>query len=105
MTGTANMVAIVRVKLTNVGVLVWQPGAVNLAYHLHAASGNVYVWDGMRTALSAPVAAGDSVVVQAAVRVPATAGAFTIRWDLVQEGITWFSGQGSSPGATPLIVP
>jgi hypothetical protein len=38
------------------------------------------------------------------VRVPTVAGTFEIRWDLVHEGVTWFSDKGVAPGSTALTV-
>lgn len=97
-------VTTVPVALRNSGGLVWQPGQVYLAYHLIAASGNMHVWDGARTAIPAPVASGGIVTLQAQVRVPEIAGTFEIRWDLVHEGVAWFSGKGVATGSTRLTV-
>ncbi len=97
-----NGVALVPVTITNTGSTTWQPGAFNLAYHLYVPSGNVYVWDGMRTALPAAVPTGSSVTVSAAVRVPGVAGAYTIAFDMVQEGVTWFSTQKVPTGSVTL---
>jgi len=38
------------------------------------------------------------------VRMPPIAGTFTIRWDLVQEGVTWFSGANVPTGNATLTV-
>ncbi len=54
--------------------------------------------------LAAPLGAGQTAVVNALVRMPPTAGTYTIRFDMVQEGITWFSGQGVPTPATALVV-
>jgi hypothetical protein len=97
-----NGMAVMAVTLTNTGSLTWQPGAVNLAYHLYAPSGNVYVWDGFRTALPAPVAPGATVTVNAAVRVPIPPGQYRIAFDLVREGVTWFSTQNVPTGSSTL---
>ncbi len=95
-------VALLPVTLTNTGSTTWQPGAFNLAYHLYVPGGSVYVWDGMRTALPAAVPTGSSVTVNAAVRVPGVAGAYTIAFDMVQEGVTWFSTQKVPTGSSTL---
>jgi hypothetical protein len=97
-----NTVTTVAVTLTNNGSLTWQPGAVNLSYHLYAASGNVYVWDGLRTALPAAVAPGSSVTVNAIIRVPTVAGAYRVAFDLVREGVAWFSTQNVTTGSSTL---
>ncbi|HEX9436673.1 MAG TPA: hypothetical protein VGA16_05870, partial [Candidatus Limnocylindria bacterium] len=92
------------VAITNLGSLAWQPAQVYLAYHLISASGNVYVWDGARSPLTTIVATDGTATVQAQVRVPTIAGTFTVRWDLVQEGVTWFSDKGVATGSTTLVV-
>ena len=102
--GAPNSTVSVPLALSNNGGVVWQPGAVNVAYHLIAASGNVYVWDGQRTTLPRAVEPGQTVVVDAVVRTPPTAGTWTIRFDLVQEGVTWFSGMGIPTGSATLVV-
>src|SRR4029077_19265639 len=89
--GAANATITVPVAVTNTGQNAWTPGVVNLSYHLYAASGNVYVWDGARTALPQTVANGGLATLNALVRMPPIAGTFTIRFDLVQEGVSWFS--------------
>jgi hypothetical protein len=97
-----NTITTVAVTLTNNGSLTWQPGTVNLSYHLYAASGNVYVWDGLRTALPTAVPGGSSVTVNAIVKAPTVPGAYTVGFDLVQEGVTWFSTRNVSTGSSTL---
>jgi len=97
-----NTITTVAVTLTNTGSQTWQPGAYNLSYHLYAASGNVYVWDGLRTALPAAVPSGAIVTVQAIVKVPTVPGGYRIAFDLVQEGVTWFSGKSVPTGSSTL---
>jgi Flp pilus assembly protein TadG len=94
----------IPVALRNTGGLAWQPAQVYLSYHLIAASGSVYVWDGARTAIVAPVATNGVTTLQAQVRVPTVAGTFEVRWDLVHEGVSWFSGKGVASASTALTV-
>ena len=37
-------------------------------------------------------------------RLPASAGTYTLKWDMVREFVTWFSGQGVAPAAIPITV-
>jgi len=95
----------VPVTLTNAGSLTWDPAQqFDLAYHLFTPAGAVFVWDGSRTLLSALVAPGASVTVNATVTLPATPGGFALKFDLVQEGVSWFSGQGVPAESISLTV-
>ncbi len=103
-TAAPNATITVPVAIRNTGSADWQPGVVNASYHLIAPSGNTYVWDGKRTAFSAPVTVGQTVVVNVAVLAPDHAGTWTIRLDLVQEGVAWFSALGVSPAEVAFTV-
>ena len=84
----------IPIAIRNTGSLTWDPAQqFALAYHVSNAAGGVLVWNGARTQLAAPVAPGASVVVNAQVTVPAQPGVYSVQFDLVQEGVTWFSGQ------------
>ena len=94
----------VRVSVQNAGTTTWQPGAFNLGYHIYVSSGAVFVWDGARTAFAAPVAPGETATVDAVVRMPTGPGTYTLKFDVVQEGVTWFSGQNVPMGSVSLQV-
>jgi hypothetical protein len=102
--GAANAIVTLPVTITNAGTTTWQPGAFNAAYHLYTQGGTVVVWDGLRTALPAPVAPGQAVNLDVIVRMPASAGSYVLRFDVVQEGVAWFSGQGVPMGSATLQV-
>ena len=103
--GPRNAQVTVPVTLTNAGSLTWDPALqFDLAYHLFTPAGAVYVWDGVRTLLPAPVAPGASVTVNATVTLPATPGTYALKFDLVQEGVSWFSGQGVPAESISLTV-
>lgn len=83
----------VSVTLKNVGSTTWLKGGnnpVNLSYHWFKGN-QVAVWDGLKTALPQDVAPGQSVTLSASLKAPAEAGEYTLKWDLVQDGVTWFS--------------
>jgi hypothetical protein len=92
------------VTVTNVGSLVWQPGVINISYHLFAASGAVFVWDGARTAIPQPIGKGQAATVNLQILLPAAPGTYEVRIDVVQEGVTWFSGQSIAPSSIYLQV-
>ncbi len=86
----------ISVGLTNTGTATWYasgPNPVRLAYHLLRSDGSMSVWDGDRAAIPADVAPGGSVTVPIAVAAPPGGGAYLIWFDLVVEGVTWFSTQ------------
>ena len=94
---TLGVPATLEVRLTNSGTLTWPaagPAPVRLAYHWIDAAGRVVIWDGQRTLLPRDILAGESVSVPLAYTPPAVSGTYTLRIDLVHEGIGWFSGLG-----------
>jgi len=90
----------ISVPVTNSGTVSWNSTGANLvdlSYHWHDAAGNTVVWDGTRTALSADVAVGASTTVSLQVTAPPTAGTYTVSFDLVREGVSWFQFLGGAP--------
>jgi O-antigen ligase len=93
-------VSTIPVTVTNTGRLPWDSQATPpmlLSYHWLAAGGDRFVtFDGERTPFAAPVLPDTTVQMDIHVRAPRQPGQFRIEWDLVQEGILWFS---TEPGA------
>ena len=84
------------VRVSNYGARAWPAGGstpVHLSYHLFAGSA-VVVWDGQRGILPTDVGVGPSAVVPSTVQLPGSVGSYTLKWDLVQEGVSWFSSLG-----------
>lgn len=92
------------VRLSNRGWQTWRSDApqapVLLSYHWLDVRGAV-MSEGGRSALPRPVGPGDVCAVALRVRTPDVKGRYKLAIDLVQEGVTWFSGAGNPP----LIVP
>jgi thermitase len=91
------------ITLANAGSMTWQAGGANpvrLSYHWMngacGSNGSALTFDGQRTNLPANLPFGGSVTLNANIQTPATAGTFCLQFDLIQEGITWFSSQGAS---------
>lgn len=102
-TMTASSANNVTISFTNSGTLTWSASGTNpvrLSYHWKTGAcpgTTTAVFDGVRTALAADVAGGGSVSsLSATVQAPASAGTYCLQYDLVREGITWFSWQGAS---------
>lgn len=87
------------VTVTNTGTTTWSaagPNPVRLSYHW-LADGRIAVWDGLRAPLTADLAPGASATLALPVMAPETPGAYTLRLDLVEEGVGWFSARGFEP--------
>ncbi len=80
------------------------PNPVHLAYHLLTSTGTVVTWDGTRAALPADLAPGQTATLQVDVQMPAQVGDYVIAWDLVQEGVAWFSQVGIASKKEPITV-
>jgi hypothetical protein len=100
------------VGLTNNGLLTWRTDDLHpfyLSYHILSVDKGLYVGDlardlarlevvifeGRRTVLPVDVSPLSGVDVLAQVVLPADPGRYVIVWDMVQEGVTWFSNQGT----------
>ena len=96
-------VVTVPITLQNTSSQAWPAGGVfRLAFHWYRGGAQI-VREGDRTFMSSTVAPGASVNLMAKVTAPSTAGAATLQWDMVQEGVTWFSDKGV-PMSTPKSV-
>ena len=101
----------VRVTLRNTGSQDWPSGdpntsgVVSLAYHwvqrgsattpIYDYSAGMVTWEGLRTRLPYDVDNATQVTLYAQVQAPNTSGSYTLMWDVVREGDTWFNWQGS----------
>jgi hypothetical protein len=101
MTAASNNV--VSVSFTNTGTLTWSatpPNNVSVAYHWRygSCSGtSTAVWNGTHTPITQDAATGDSVsALSVAITAPPAAGTYCLQYDLIREGITWFSWQGAA---------
>src|SRR5437899_11809718 len=94
--GTAATTTTVPITLGNTSNFTWPSAGANpvtLSYHWINSAGKTVVWDGLRTKLPQDVPAGTLMQLQADLAFPTAPGTYTLRWDLVQEGISWFSGK------------
>jgi hypothetical protein len=97
----------VPLRVRNDGVLSWtsrgyQP--VHLSYHWLHQRGGYAVFDGARTPLPRDVAPGEEVLIEAYVFVNVAPGQHQLQWDLVREGVTWFSAEGGPVSNTAASV-
>ncbi len=97
----------VSVTVQNTGQRAWPAGGdtpVRLSYHIYDAAGNVVVWDGTRGLLPQDVVPGASVSVDITPKAPGGSGTYTLKWDLVQDGVAWFSTFGIATKSSTLAV-
>jgi len=93
------------VTLKNDGLATWSaagPNPIHVAAHVFDATGQTVIWDGERTSLPGDVAPGQSVITTVIVNAPAKAGPYTVKVDLVREGIAWLSSYGVAPATIVL---
>ncbi len=99
-TMSAGQTNAVRITVRNTSNQTWRAGGsqpFRLGYHWYTPSGvavDVSLWEDYRTALPQDILSGDSVTLNARLGVPRIAGAFEVRWDMVEEMKTWFAWQG-----------
>jgi hypothetical protein len=90
----AGQVAIVPVTVQNTSSQTWPAnGLFRLAFHWSRAGVRI-VHDGDRTFLPSAVAPGATVNLNAKVTAPPTSGPAVLHWDMVHEGVAWFSDKG-----------
>jgi phosphoglycerol transferase MdoB-like AlkP superfamily enzyme len=96
------------VVVRNDGTRGWPgDGSVSLSYHWLTAAGEIADWEGRRTAVPRAVEPGESIRLDALVAAPDASGRFALQWDMVEEGVCWFSERDGSPEplVTVLVVP
>jgi SpoIID/LytB domain protein len=82
------------VVVANYGARTWTPGAFALSYHIYDNGGTPVIWDGARGRLPSSVPPMTSVTVPISVALPGGTGTYRLEWDMVQEGVAWFSSLG-----------
>jgi hypothetical protein len=95
--------------LQNVGTRAWRADGdqpVHLAYNWFTDAGQPSEpWDTFRFRLPGDVAAGEAVtLLNVPFKTPPVLGDYILRWDLVEEGLTWFFRQGAAPLEVPLEI-
>ena len=86
-------------NLTNTSNMTWikdGPNAVSLGYHwINASTGAIVTYDdGQRGVLGSDLAPGGSGAATIEIKTPASPGRYILKFDMVQEWVTWFSWQG-----------
>lgn len=96
----------VPMSVRNEGAILWPSQGkhlVSLSYHWSdATTGDMLVFEGVRTPLPHDIPPGGEVVLWARIRAPEHPGFYVAKWDLVQEDVTWFSVYGD-PGMSQRV--
>ena len=87
-------------RLRNEGGKTWVAGGnnpVRLGFHWYLDGKEALVREDYRGTLPQDVGPRQEVTITAKTMAPDTAGRYVLQWDLVEEGVTWFSARGSRP--------
>ncbi len=79
-------------------------GQVRLGYRWSDANGNLLPIQDQRTSLPRDIPFGATVNLYANVTAPRVAGSYTLTLDMIDEGVTWFYEQGSTPLRVPVNI-
>lgn len=102
---TASASKSVHVVIRNDGTATWSAGRpIHLSYHWIHADPRKARYDGERSVLPRSVARGESVTVEAQLVAPPRPGIYRLQWDMVEEGVTWFSERDPSLEPSTLVV-
>jgi len=102
---TAGGVGSARLRIRNDGLRTWPADhTVSLAYHWLSGRGKPVTWEGRRTAVEVTVPPGETVTLDAVVAAPNAAGRFRLQWDMVEDGVCWFSERSAAPAVSPVLV-
>jgi hypothetical protein len=97
----------VHVNFENRSNTIWQTceeTPIFLSYHWFLASGELFHYDGLRTALSLPVAAGEVCELTLNVLSPPLPGNYFLELTAVMEGEFWFEERGFSSQKIPVHI-
>ncbi|MCD4749016.1 MAG: LTA synthase family protein [Thermoanaerobaculales bacterium] len=91
--------------IRNSGAMTWGVGeSLGVAAHWRRTGSEEAIWEGPRTHFARPVKPGETVTVEAVADVPIRSGRWLIEWDMVEEGVCWFSQQNGRLGRDALVV-
>jgi hypothetical protein len=101
---TLGQTANVPINISNTGTKTWTvAGNFHLSYHW--VQNNVpVVEDGQRTSLPSDVPSCSGTSVLAKLLAPPAPGTYTLEWDMVEEGVAWFSTKGVKTGNRTVTV-
>jgi LCP family protein required for cell wall assembly len=91
----------VQLDIKNTGQGFWEsegPSRTNLGTHwINRDTGEVVIWNGNRGLLEGDVEPESGTTVDIIIEAPEEPGRYILQYDMVHEGVTWFSEQGIIP--------
>ncbi len=88
----------VNLELRNEGRRVWRADdSFAVSYHWLDRDGAIVDWEGRRTRFPREVGPGDTAEIDALLVAPQRPGSYRLQWDVVEEGVCWFSERASVP--------
>jgi peptidoglycan hydrolase-like amidase len=105
-TALPGALAMVDVTVRNLSDRTWTagPDGMRLSYHVYDASGGLVAWDGLRADLPSDLEPGAAIKVALPVSAPRLTGTYTVRPDLIVEGVGWSSSTDGPAGSFQLKV-
>jgi glycosyltransferase involved in cell wall biosynthesis len=105
----ANRGHLVRVGVRNTSEATWRSpgtrhGRVALSYRWESETWGLEVPVGDVTLLERALAPGEEAEMLAGIWTPRQPGRYTLTWDMVCEGVAWFSARGATPLRVPVEV-
>ena len=92
-------------QIINIGEITWRKDIVGASYHWYRGE-ELLIWDGIRSYLNTDVSYEETYQWHSnpiRIKAPQQSGRLTLKMDMVEEGITWFSEQTPIQNAKYLI--
>lgn len=91
--------------IRNAGTTIWTVGeAFSVSPHWKRLGGREEIWEGLRTHFPKEVKPGETVMVEAIADVPDGCGQWLLEWDIVNEGVCWFSQRNGSRAPPSIVI-
>jgi phosphoglycerol transferase MdoB-like AlkP superfamily enzyme len=95
----------VRLAVRNDGARAWPAGnAVALSYHWLDRDGSMAIREGRRGAVPVLVNPGETAEMEIVLVAPDQPGAYRLQWDMVEEGVAWFSDRTNVPPPSQAVL-
>ena len=97
---------VVPLAVRNDGTRTWEAGGgFAISYHWLDRGGSMVHREGRRGVMAAPVGPGETAEFTVVVVAPRSAGRYRLQWDMVEEGVCWFSDLTDEPlPSYPVLV-